>query len=113
MFEHDETDIGGSLHLSKNGKWSGDVNMKVIGENDPAPLEAAHRKLTQQLDRVLLGEADDGAVRARPRRQEGVAHAGARRGAVVERERERTNECLNCPVQTMACRLEASCLQCL
>jgi hypothetical protein len=62
----DETDIDKALYVSKDGKyiWGGDVNLRVIDEDDPTPLEERHRTLMQSLDRILIGERDDGGVQA-------------------------------------------------
>ena len=49
----DETDIDGALYTSKDGKykWGGDLDLRIIGCDNPAPLEQKHREL---VEKVLL-----------------------------------------------------------
>ena len=60
----DETDIDGALYTSKDGKykWGGDLDLRIIGCDNPAPLEQKHRELVQGLDGILQGKLDDGAM---------------------------------------------------
>ena len=60
----DETDIDGALYTSKDGKytWGGDLDLRIIGCDDPSPLERKHRELVQALDGILQGKCDDGAM---------------------------------------------------
>ena len=60
----DETDIDGALYTSKDGKykWGGDLDLRIIGCDDPSPLELKHRVLMQSLDGILQGKLDDGAM---------------------------------------------------
>ena len=60
----DETDIDGALYTSKDGKykWGGDLDLRIIGCDDPSPLELKHRVLMQSLDGILQGKLDNGAM---------------------------------------------------
>lgn len=56
----DETDIDPMLYLSKDGKYTfgGDVNLSVINEDDPAPLQSQFQKLMQSLDDTICSGKD-------------------------------------------------------
>jgi len=86
----DETDIDPMLYISKDGKYTfgGDVNLSVINEDDPAPLQLQFRKLMQSLDDTICsGKDGKGGLQAAI--DELAAGVGQLRDAVRAAEAER------------------------